>query len=121
MSIAKFATVALGATAAAKKPALVQSWSSILESTSNAAHESAKSSAHDTPVTRVVGLLKNMEKEVNAEQDEDESLYRKLKCWCNDNDWEKGNAIEAGEAKIEELTSTIESLTGSTAELRTNL
>jgi len=117
MSLSRFAALALGsqgvATASEKSPSLVQSWSSILESTSN--------EIHDTPVTRVVGLLKNMAKEVKAEQDEDESLYRKLKCWCNDNDWEKGNAIEAGEAKIDELKTTIESLTGSTAELRTSL
>jgi len=116
MSLSRFGALALasqGVAATEKSPSLVQSWSGILESTSN--------QIHDTPVTRVVGLLKNMAKEVKAEQDEDESLYRKLKCWCNDNDWEKGNAIEAGEAKIDELKATIESLTGSTAELRTNL
>jgi len=69
-------------------------------------------------VTRVVNLLKDMGKTVQAEMDEDEGLYRKLKCWCNDNTWEKSNSIEKSQAKISELESTIESLTGSTAELK---
>jgi len=91
--------------------ALLQSWTAVLDS----------SSGHDTPVTRVVNLLKNMEKTVQAEGDEDEGLYRKLKCWCNDNNWAKSNSIEKSEAQISELESTIESLTGSTAELRASI
>jgi len=90
---------------------LLQSWTGVLD----------KSSGKDTPVTRVVNLLKEMSKTVQAEMDEDEGLYRKLKCWCNDNNWEKGNSIEKSEAKISELQSTIESLTGSTAELRSSI
>merc|ERR1719362_1039687 len=71
---------------------LLQSWSGMLDS----------SSGHDTPVTRVVNLLKEMGKTVQAEMDEDEGLYRKLKCWCNDNSWEKSNSIEKSQAKISE-------------------
>jgi len=117
MARPKIAILSLGLRGAAVSAdngnALLQSWSGMLDSSS----EKSK----DTPVTRVVGLLKNMAKEVKAEQDEDETLYRKLVCWCNDNDWEKGNAIESGEAKIDELKATIQSLTGSTAELRVSL
>merc|ERR1719433_1994823 len=90
---------------------LLQSWTGMLDS----------STGHDTPVTRVVNLLKNMGKTVQAEMDEDEGLYRKLKCWCNDNNWEKSNSIEKSQAKISELESTIESLTGSTAELKLSI
>merc|ERR1719203_698482 len=90
---------------------LLQSWTGVLDS----------SSGHDTPVTRVVNLLKDMAKTVQAEMDEDEDLYRKLKCWCNDNNWAKSNSIEKSEATISELESTIESLTGSTAELRQSI
>merc|ERR1719362_1924785 len=91
--------------------ALLQSMSGMLDG----------SSSHDTPVTRVVNLLKEMEKTVQAEMDEDEGLYRKLKCWCNDNNWAKSNSIEKSQAKISELESTIQSLTGSTAELRASI
>merc|ERR1719203_1624558 len=90
---------------------LLQSWTGVLDS----------SSGHDTPVTRVVNLLKDMAKTVQAEMDEDEDLYRKLKCWCNDNNWAKSNSIEKSETKISELESTIESLTGSTEELRQSI
>merc|ERR1719433_383632 len=87
---------------------LMQSWTGTLDG----------SSSRDTPVTRVVNLLKEMGKTVQAEMDEDEGLYRKLKCWCNDNNWAKSNSIEKSQAKISELESTIQSVTGSTAELR---
>merc|ERR1719203_1462969 len=100
-----------GSSASEHGRALLQSWTAVLDS----------SSGHDTPVTRVVNLLKDMGKTVQAEMDEDEDLYRKLKCWCNDNNWAKSNSIEKSEAKISELESTIESLTGSTAELRQSI
>merc|ERR1740123_1301818 len=75
----------------------------------------------DTPVTRVVNLLKEMQQTIKAEQDEDEELFHKLGCWCNDNSYEKDGAIEAGEAKIKELEATIESLTSKIEELKTSL
>merc|ERR1719326_343183 len=71
----------------------------------------------DTPITRVVNLLKEMQATISKEQDEDEALRDKLKCWCNDNNWEKGNMVEASEAKISELKSAIESGTARSAEL----
>merc|ERR1740121_2221378 len=90
---------------------LLLSWTQVLDS----------SSGHDTPVTRVVGLLKDMGKTVQAEMDEDESLYRKLKCWCTDNNWERSNSIEKLEASIADLQSKIDSLSGSTAELKESI
>lgn len=122
MALTTFAAVAvavvnLGLTFAASSSAsengrsLLQSWTGTLDG----------SSSRDTPVTRVVNLLKEMGKTVQAEMDEDEGLYRKLKCWCNDNNWAKSNSIEKSQAKISELESTIESLTGSTAELRESI
>jgi len=75
------------------------------------------SKERDTPITRVVKLLKEMQATIAKEQDEDEALRDKLKCWCNDNNWEKGNMVEASEAKISELKSAIESGTARSAEL----
>jgi len=100
--------VASATSSSGGESSLLQSWTGMLDS----------NTGKDTPVTRVVNLLKEMSKTVQAEMDEDEGLYRKLKCWCTDNNWDKGNAVEKSEAKISELESTIESLTGSTAELR---
>jgi outer membrane murein-binding lipoprotein Lpp len=75
----------------------------------------------DTPVTRVVNLLKEMSATLSKEMEEDEALYHTLACWCNNGEYEKGEFIEATEAKISELQSTIESLTAKSAELATQI
>jgi len=93
--------------------ALLQTYDAVLE------HGTGGS--HDTPVTKVVSLLQEMSKTLSKEQDEDEALYKKLACWCSNNKWEKGNAVEASEAKIAELQSTIESTTAQKAELTQSL
>jgi len=74
-----------------------------------------------TPVTRVVNLLKEMSKTLNKEMDEDEALYKKLACWCNNNRYEKGQSADANKAKIESLTADIERLTAKSAELKTKI
>jgi len=75
----------------------------------------------ETPVTRVVNLLKEMSKTLNKEQEEDEALYNKLDCWCNTNKGEKNEASDAATAKIADLTATIEMLTARSAELNTKI
>jgi len=77
--------------------------------------------AEDTPVTRVVGLLKQMQGALTKEMDEDSDLYKKLSCWCNDNKWEKKNSIEDAEAKIQELSATIESLSAKSQALKVKI
>lgn len=91
--------------------ALMQTWGKALDT----------SDARDTPVTRVVKLLKDMQASLQKEMDEDAALYDKLACWCNNNEYEKTNAIEAAESKIADLTSTIESLTAKSEELKTTI
>jgi len=49
--------------------------------------------------------------------DDDKKLYEKLKCWCENNEWEKTNAIEDSESKIEQLEADIQSLSAKKAEL----
>merc|ERR1719160_915747 len=78
--------------------ALLQTWGQELDS--------AKSGA--TPVTRVVNLLKEMTETLKKEMDEDEELYEKLECWCNTGKYEKEEAIEAGTAKVDQLTAANE-------------
>jgi chromosome segregation ATPase len=62
-----------------------------------------------------------MQATLQKEMEEDEKLYNKLKCWCNNNEYEKTNAIEDSEAKITELNSTIESLSAKKAELSSRI
>jgi len=103
-------------TAASNLPqedALLQTWNNALDG--------SVQGAGDTPITRVVNLLKEMQSTLKKEMDEDEELYEKLACWCNNNKYEKNQAIEAAEAKIAQLEAEIESLTAKTAELRTTI
>merc|ERR1719162_614480 len=74
-----------------------------------------------TPVTRVVNLLKEMQKTLSKEQDEDEALYDQLACWCNNNKYEKNGASDAATAKIADLTASIEMLTARSKELNTKI
>merc|ERR1719331_2996494 len=74
-----------------------------------------------TPVTRVVNLLKEMAATLNKEQEEDEALYNKLACWCNNNEYEKKGSADAATSKISELEATIEMLTARSGELKTKI
>merc|ERR1719401_237087 len=83
--------------------------------------QATTASGKDTPITRVVGLLENMKKQLQKDMDQDEALYKELSCWCNNGDYEKSEAIKASTAKIDELESSIESLTARSAELGTTI
>merc|ERR1719359_701677 len=72
-----------------------------------------------TPVAKVVALLKDMQKTLEAEAEEDEAVYEKMVCWCNTNDKEKTKAIKDAEARIADLTTSIEELTGASSRLNT--
>jgi len=104
-----------GAVGAAQVRSLLQSWARQLDVAG------AREGAKDTPVTRVVNLLKEMKETLRKEMDEDEALYDKLKCWCSNNKWEKSNAISASQAKISDLQASIESLTARSAGLKTSI
>jgi hypothetical protein len=75
---------------------LLQSWTKELDSSKG------------TPVTRVVNLLKEMQNTLKTEMEEDEALYEKMECWCNTGKYEKSEAIDAGKAKIDQLTAANE-------------
>jgi len=76
---------------------LLQSWTRELDD-----------SKAGTPVTRVVNLLKEMQATLKTEMDEDEELYEKMECWCNTGKYEKTEAIDAGKAKVDQLTAANE-------------
>merc|ERR1719498_31837 len=66
----------------------------------------------------VVNLLKEMQATLQKEMAEDEALFDKLGCWCNNNRYEKDLAIKAATAKIADLKSTIDASTAKSAELK---
>lgn len=80
-----------------QQEALVQTWTRALENSDSA-----------NPVKRVVNLLKEMHQTLQTEMEEDEELFEKLECWCSTGKYEKKEAIEAGNAKMDELSSADE-------------
>merc|ERR1719305_681034 len=63
----------------------------------------------------------DMQAQLIKEGEEDEETYEKVACWCETNDKEKTAAIEEAEARITDLTSTIEELTATQAKLTTEI
>jgi len=73
------------------------------------------------PVTKVINLLKDMQKQLEKEQEEDQEIYDKMTCWCKTNDAEKTQAIKDAEQSIDELTSRVEELTAQSSRLNVEI
>jgi hypothetical protein len=75
----------------------------------------------EKPIAKVIALLKDMQKQLELEGEEDEEAYEKMACWCVTNDNEKTKSIGIAKTRIEDLTSSIEELTGKSAQLNTEI
>jgi len=73
------------------------------------------------PITKVISLLKVMQKELDKEAKEDANTYEKLKCWCDTNGAGKGQAVTDQKSQIDELNSLIEGSTAKKSELATEI
>jgi len=73
------------------------------------------------PVSKVITLLKDMQSQLEKEQELDEGTYDKMACWCDTNDKEKTKAIADAEARITQLTSTIEEASATVSRLTTEI
>jgi DNA repair exonuclease SbcCD ATPase subunit len=73
------------------------------------------------PVSKVITLLKDMQKQLAKEGEADQEIYDKLACWCTTNDKEKTKAIEEAEQRIADLTASIEENTAKSAQLSTEI
>merc|ERR1719214_578421 len=73
------------------------------------------------PITKVIGLLRDMETQLTKEADEDAEMYEKMGCWCTTNDAEKTKSISDAKLHIEKLTATIESDTAKVSQLETEI
>merc|ERR1719352_1594592 len=73
--------------------------------------------AKNRPVSKVINLLKDMLKQLEKEGEDDEEVYDQMACWCETYDKEKTKSIADAEARIEDLTTKIEELTGLSAKL----
>merc|ERR1719248_476508 len=59
--------------------------------------------------------------QLEKEAEEDEEIYEKMACWCETNDKEKTKSIADAEARIEDLTTSIEELVAASARLNTEI
>jgi len=73
--------------------------------------------AKNRPVTKVVTLLKDMQKQLQKESEEDQEIYDNMACWCTTNDKDKTEAISDAEDHIDMLSHQIEEPTATSARL----
>jgi hypothetical protein len=75
----------------------------------------------EAPIKRVIGLLEKMKSELQAEADNDASLYDKMVCWCETSEKEKTLAVATAEQNIKDLQSEIEERAARFGELETEV
>merc|ERR1719262_1532397 len=75
----------------------------------------------ERPVTKVIGMLKDMGAQLSKEADLDEEAYDKMTCYCESNDKEKTKSIADANQRITDLMSTIEMLTAKSSSLNSEV
>merc|ERR1719333_4449 len=61
------------------------------------------------PIRKVVTLMQNMQKEIEAEGAKEKELFDKFMCFCSGNNGELEKAVADGRAAIEDLTAKLKS------------
>merc|ERR1719316_350651 len=61
------------------------------------------------PIRKIVSLLQNMQKEIEAEGAKEKELFDKFMCFCSGNNGDLTKAAEDAKAKIEELSAQLKS------------
>merc|ERR1719378_969368 len=67
----------------------------------------AENSAAANPIRRVVTMLQNMQKKVEAEGEKEKDLYEKFMCYCKNGKGALEASIEAAKQKNEQLMASI--------------
>jgi len=74
----------------------------------NAINTAETASAMKNPIRKVVTMLQQMTKKVEAEGEKEEELYKKYMCYCKTSGGDLQKSIAAAETKIPEVTAAIE-------------
>jgi hypothetical protein len=69
------------------------------------------------PIRKIVTLMQDMQKEIEAEGEKEKELYDKFMCFCETGEGELQAAIEGGNAKISELSAKHESETAEKSQI----
>jgi septal ring factor EnvC (AmiA/AmiB activator) len=81
----------------------------------------ARSEVQANPIRKVVTMLQNMQKKVTAEGEKEKAMFDKFMCYCENSDSTLGAAITAGDTKVEQLKTSIESDVARKAQLEQEL
>lgn len=73
------------------------------------------------PIAKVIGLLKDMSDQLEAEQKQDADMYAEMGCWCTSNEKEKTKAIKDANKAIPQMESAIEEYTALSLQLDTDI
>jgi len=74
----------------------------------NAISTAETASAMKNPIRKVVTMLQQMAKKVEAEGEKEEELYKKYMCYCKTSGGDLQKSVAAAETKIPEVTAAIE-------------
>jgi len=75
----------------------------------------------DDPVSKVVTLMEDMASKIGMDGAEEQAIYDKFPCWCEETTQRKATAISEAKTSIESLTNRILELKGSTATHKANI
>merc|ERR550514_902198 len=78
-------------------------------------------SSRANPIRKVVTLMQNMQKEIEAEGVKEKELFDKFMCFCSSNTGDLGKSEEDAKAKIEEMTAKLKSETAEKSQLAQEL
>merc|ERR1719282_1623885 len=73
------------------------------------------------PIRKVVTMLQDMQKKVEAEGEKEQELFDKFMCYCKNSDGDLARSIEAAEKKVPELENDIKAAQGQVEQLKLDL
>merc|ERR1719181_48303 len=73
------------------------------------------------PIRKIVTLMQNMQKEIEAEGEKEKELFDKFMCFCSSNTGDLGKAEEDAKAKAEEMAAKLKSETAEKSQIEQEL
>merc|ERR1719321_289294 len=73
------------------------------------------------PIRKVVTLMQDMQKGVEAEGEKEKELYDKFMCYCSSSGGELKKAVEDSKALVQELTARLEAYKNEKAQIEQEL
>merc|ERR1719181_2052214 len=73
------------------------------------------------PIRKVVNMLQSMQKKITAEGEEEQKLFDKFNCYCQNGDKVLGKSISDAETKVPQVSSDIEEAENQVTQLKADL